>query len=157
VITGNEISAESTSASPQFNLAAQIEAAHQGWIELVERDPNFPRDKDGAPTATGRTWFVKRSAITAVCVAGADTAVFVQGRCQALQIREDAGWLLSELDALACCLRHGGSSTQMAISSADVRRMHTACRRCKDDVIWPDNVDPLDPSQSWPPESGGEA
>jgi hypothetical protein len=138
----------------QFSLAAPIEAAHQDWIELFERDPNFPREQDGAPTATGRTWFVKRSAITAVCVAGADTAVFVQGRCQALQICEGAGWLLSDLDALACWPHHG-------VIGSDGARTCAACTRhvaeCTDDVIWPDNVDRLDPSQSWPPESRDEA
>jgi hypothetical protein len=139
----------------QFSLAAPIEAAHQDWIELFERDPNFPREQDGAPTATGRTWFVKRSAITAACVAGADTAVFVQGRCQALQICEDAAWVLSELDALAC-LRHGviGSDGDLEARTGAACTQHVA--GCID-VIWPDNADPLDPSQSWPSEDGGEA
>lgn len=39
-----------------------------GLILLTERDPSFPRDKDGSPTATGRWWFVATSAIAAVRV-----------------------------------------------------------------------------------------
>ena len=47
-------------------MSAAGRSADVGWIEVEERDLDFPLDHDGTPTSAGRTWLVPIASIAAV-------------------------------------------------------------------------------------------
>lgn len=73
----------------------------RGWIALLERDPHYPRDSEGAATTTGREWWVRADSIAAVVCErgsrGVDATVYIRGRAVPIQPCEQGDDILCRL------------------------------------------------------------
>ncbi len=72
------------------------------WLQITERDLDFPFDSEGAPHATGRTWLIPVAAVTAIAVEpessrGDRVLVHVRGRKRPIAACRSIEYLADEL------------------------------------------------------------
>jgi hypothetical protein len=84
------------------NMATNLGASRPRYIHVVERDPDFPRDRDGCPTTTGVEWFLNPADVTALELSEdrADTfsaVIHVRGVAKPIHACEDGRGIAEQL------------------------------------------------------------
>ena len=77
-------------------------ASRPRYVRISERDPSFPRDSDGCPTATGREWLINKADVTAVHLTpdrggSTDALIYVRGVREPIRCCEDGAYLMAQL------------------------------------------------------------